>query len=1053
MTGFLVSYKENPLGERVHRSSAPEGLTLAEVAASVDELPLAFWEFGAIAICGHEVPRDRWRLVRPREGAVVTLHMPLMGSGGGGGTAKSVVRAVAAIAIVATASAISGGLLAPIGGGLFTSGSVSAALAAGAVSLGGSLLLGAFVRPPSLGQNLVNSGGSPDTGADGISAASLSGNVLRRGAPIPRVLGTHRVFPPFLCQPLVETNGDKEIAEAVYGLAGPHLLESIKLGGTPIESVEEAEVETREGWDDDTALTLITRYGKTLQPGVKMSKHEIDYRDTDGIGLTSQVIPYTDSEPHYHQVNVQIDDYDELWFTLSFVEGLIDGDEPLAERTVPFHMRARPVGGTTWVNFPEFHVSDKRGTPFNRMVNLLWDATTPGPRPTPPSHRGVTSAYTYSFQQELPHNADGWVANSYFYSGSGGKYMNSSNMGSTGVQKTELYEDRVEFYVTDSLLPRADGIEFQIKRGQGFDRSTFTESTYEIFSGVGTGTFFTFQFVANFYMGCRTRSTGSNIPLASIVPGYVMDGVTLAAKDCVLLVNQTTAEENGCWQVASSGSPTRPTTGRWQSGANVNTNAPVVLVTEGTVHARTKWTNTGGVKVVDTDPVTIIASVATFEAATLENQNVLNDDVVISRVSRVWNSSPIVAVGEFALVAIRVEGRSAEELSVLASGYVQDWDGVSAWDDWTTTSNPVPHYRDILLGPLTADPIPSDLVLESDLVAWRALCASKGYTVDMVTEGDQAFDLLGTVAACGYARPRQSEAWGVAVDYDRATESPVQVFSPRNMRGFKWERAFVKRPDGFRVRFDDVSNDYAEKQIIVPRPGVAEVDAVLLEEIRYDGLVDEEKARDRAIYDLQQSLHRFTFYRGEVDAEALVCVKGDLVALQHDTIDSVGGFSRVKDFTVEGGMLTEVELDGSVPDTLLDPEDIFFTSPTDFFDEPSDFFENAREDLGVAVRLLDGTLLTAAVRLADDGHRTDGRTLTLVTPVADPGADLEEGCLVVTGHIGREYIKAIVLDMTPRSEAMVQLTFVDYAPELFSIEAAADFTDADNGQYVAPLCL
>jgi hypothetical protein len=49
-------------------------------------------------------------------------------------------------------------------------------------------------------------------------------------APLPRVIGHMRIFPPLYSYPLVEIPGDAAI-EAIFGLAGPHKIEDISVNG------------------------------------------------------------------------------------------------------------------------------------------------------------------------------------------------------------------------------------------------------------------------------------------------------------------------------------------------------------------------------------------------------------------------------------------------------------------------------------------------------------------------------------------------------------------------------------------------------------------------------------------------------------------------------------------------------------------------------------------------------------------------------------------------------------------------------------------------------
>ncbi len=398
-----------------------------------------------------------------------------------------------------------------------------------------------------------------------------------------------------------------------------------------------------------------------------------------------------------------------------------------------------------------------------------------------------------------------------------------------------------------------------------------------------------------------------------------------------------------------------------------------------------------------------------------------HDRLVVRHVSSIWNENPIQST-DFATVSVKVRGRALEQISVLASGYVYDWDG-SGWNTLTTTSNPAPHFRDVLGGTLSADPMPADMIDDAGLVAWRTHCVTMGYTIDAVVDGHNAKDVLELIAACGYARPRMSEKWGVAVDKDRSAESPVQIFSPRNMRGFGFARGFPQMPSGFRVRFDNIDNDYHEDEIIVDDVDLLPDQPTRYEQVRYDGFVDENDARARALFDLEQARRRFVFYRGEVPVEALVCVRGDLVGVQHDVIRDEGGYARVIDVKTSGSNVTGLILDGSIPV----PTEDAWSDPAAAWSSYSSAWAAART--GIAIRLNDQTSIIKEVTAVSE----ETNDVDFVTPFSNPGASiLAADCLVVAGKFGSEYQRMLVLDVTPIADMAAAMTFVPEAPELWN---------------------
>jgi hypothetical protein len=86
----------------------------------------------------------------------------------------------------------------------------------------------------------------------------------------------------------------------------------------------------------------------------------------------------------------------------------------------------------------------------------------------------------------------------------------------------------------------------------------------------------------------RAATTSNHTLATGYANGQVIDGVTLATGDRVLIKNQTTASENGIYVVPASGAPSRATDA--DSGAEL-VNASV-YVSEGTANADTQWTCT-----------------------------------------------------------------------------------------------------------------------------------------------------------------------------------------------------------------------------------------------------------------------------------------------------------------------------------------------------------------------------------------------------------------------------------------------------------------------------
>lgn len=113
------------------------------------------------------------------------------------------------------------------------------------------------------------------------------------------------------------------------------------------------------------------------------------------------------------------------------------------------------------------------------------------------------------------------------------------------------------------------------------------------------------QYVDDLIAGLRWKqpvraATTANGTLASAYAnGSVIDGVTLATGDRILIKDQTTQTENGIYVVAASGAPTRAT----DADSTAELNGAAVLVTTGTVNADKAYVQTTDNPTVDSSNI------------------------------------------------------------------------------------------------------------------------------------------------------------------------------------------------------------------------------------------------------------------------------------------------------------------------------------------------------------------------------------------------------------------------------------------------------------------
>lgn len=410
---------------------------------------------------------------------------------------------------------------------------------------------------------------------------------------------------------------------------------------------------------------------------------------------------------------------------------------------------------------------------------------------------------------------------------------------------------------------------------------------------------------------------------------------------------------------------------------------------------------------------------------------------IIANIISVYHIHPI-ARKNMALIAIKATNQAINSFSVLASGLVNDWNGTE-WLGLVSTSNPAPHLRELWAGIFNADPLESDLIDEANFVAWRAWCILFNRTVDMIADGRTVLELSNIIAACGRARVRMSDLWGVFYDrsHEDITDTPVQIFSPRTSNNFAFMKAFEQRPHAFRVTWRDASNDYNEDELYVAAPDAKLSDATIFEAISIEGIVEEQKVRNRVFYDHLQLYYRDAIFSLDVDFAALVCRMGDFVGVNHDAMILQHGHARIKVVTLIAGLVSSITLDDEV---LVEDVTVDLFALADVFATP-DFFA-IDVHTGVALSLSDntGSVITKPVSNAP------GVTKILTfSPTFAPPAGLEPGIYATVGRTERIYGEFIVVTINPTGDLNASLILSPYNAYMYGDEIGIPW--APDGLY------
>lgn len=460
-----------------HVESWEPGITVHEIISRMQCLPAEFKEHGVVNINGITVPKHQWHLVRPKAHSIekpvaVTFHMPMRG-GGGGSRGKGVLALVAALALTIATFGIANGALAPILGASFAAGTFGAKALAFGIGLVGALVLGALSAPPSIDAN-VSTARAP--GGQNLEPAAVQGNLLEANASIPRVLGTRRIYPPFLAEPIIELSNQDEIVNAIYGLAGAHKIEDIRLGDGGIEipstTVNDVSIEVREGLAGEDPLDLNIRQGRTIEYNTELTTHKVNSEDQSVLASSGNDLPV------WHGVGSR-KATDEIWIHF-LLRGLLRNAAPTEKLRFPVRIRMRLQGSNTWRYLPELHFAGNTQGQWRMQVKFLFGEGTTSAATNAPLNMGWVEARKSVPAQNVNPIGTVWESDSYFSAGAGNDSYRQGTEGTTNVQNITLSADTVTVFLDTSGGWTPGIYEFEVIRGATFTDADYTASTYTI---------------------------------------------------------------------------------------------------------------------------------------------------------------------------------------------------------------------------------------------------------------------------------------------------------------------------------------------------------------------------------------------------------------------------------------------------------------------------------------------------------------------------------------------------------------------------------------------
>lgn len=267
-----------------------------------------------------------------------------------------------------------------------------------------------------------------------------------------------------------------------------------------------------------------------------------------------------------------------------------------------------------------------------------------------------------------------------------------------------------------------------------------------------------------------------------------------------------------------------------------------------------------------------------------------------------------------------------------------------------------------------------------------------------ITSQTTAWEVLKLIASTGYATPSQNGG-KYSISIDQVKSTPVQMFTPKNIRSFSGNMTYHIQPHALRIAYTQ-TNETESDEIIVYDDGYnadgsgGKQQATVFESIKLVGITRYNQAYTMGRRALAQGRLRIEKFTISCDVENLLATRGSLVRLAHDVPKIGAGSGKV------------IGSSGSI-----------ITIDEDFKISAGNVYAHIRHSNGSQSS---GTLSAISASSA---------TLS--------GATASEGDLIVYGELNRVVTDCLVKSVRPGHDLTATLELVPYAPAIYTAETDA----------------
>ncbi len=246
----------------------------------------------------------------------------------------------------------------------------------------------------------------------------------------------------------------------------------------------------------------------------------------------------------------------------------------------------------------------------------------------------------------------------------------------------------------------------------------------------------------------------------------------------------------------------------------------------------------------------------------------------------------------------------------------------------------------------------------------------------------------------------------IGINIDKGQRFPTQMFTPRNAWNFSMNKTIDIPTTFLKCKYNDEKLEYAEveRYISLDEEGniVFDVEPTENDEtttITFFGITNDVQIAKIARVRLLEITKRLRTYSLSCDIEGLLCAKGDLVLIEHDSFLFGLGEGRIIDIKENTSGIYEIEIDSKINMVT-------------------------NQNYGITIRSSSG--IYQSIPIINREEET-----SILTFVTAQNINILENDLVAIGIINKETINALVTDIKRSENENCEITAVDFIPEIY----------------------